>query len=270
MLMTNFLKLRKSEREYKAKLVGDDLLGQIENILKELEEEDANGNFRLRLYRDGDKVFKELEGKGGYSGVMIESPHYVGLEFLKDNKESKVFGAYYLEKLITALNQMGLASCWISVGEINKDSNKEVFGQVEGIINYFLAFGFAKAKNPFINDPFSSRIGVEDLVFSDELGKLSNQEELERRGLDDLFYYVRFSPSALNKQPWRFLLEKDKVSLLLEYGEGEEPNLIDGGVIMYYFGELGKSIGINDKWKLLDRVEKLEDRNFLVIGEISL
>lgn len=267
MLMTNFLKSRKSVREFKKRKVSIDILEETKLYIKSLEEE-AGEDISFKLYEYGEKLYENLKGIGGYSGVMIEAPHYIGLDLINNEPRSIIYGSYYMEKLITKLNTMGLDTCWVSVVDVDEDTKKEVFGSINGNIDYILAVGHGKARNPFANEAFSERIGVDELVFSDKIGNPVNMEDLENRGLDDLFYYVRFAPSALNKQPWRFLLGKDKVTLLLKHNKGEKPNLVDAGIIMYYFEALGESIGLNSKWKLLNKEE--EKDNYKYIAELSL
>ncbi len=270
MLMTNFLTSRKSERDYKTKSVSLEVLENINDYLKELEKEDGSGKFSFKLFENGKRIYEGLKGLGGYGGVMIDSPHYIALEFANDNDASIIYGAYYMEKLISELSSLGLGSCWVSLLNVEEEGKQELFGKTDGQIDYLLAFGYGKTKNPFIAEPFSNRIGVDEMVFLNTIGNNVNSEVLETRGLDDLFYYVRFSPSALNYQPWRFILENDKVTLLLEYEEGKKANLIDAGVIMYYFEELGKSVGVKDKWNLIDKTEKVDGLNYKYIAEISL
>lgn len=270
MLMTNFLSSRKSVREYKKKLVSPQLLDNIQEYLNLLEKEDGTGNIKFRLYEYGNRIYEGLKGLGGYSGVMIESPHYIGLDIKNKEDRNIIYGAYFMEKLITELHSMGLGTCWISLDDVEREFKKELFGNIAGEIDYLLAIGYAKPKNPFLNEPFSHRIGVDELVFQDKIGESISYEELENRGLDDLFYYIRFSPSILNKQPWRFLIDKDKAILLIKYKDGEEANLIDAGIIMYYFEELGKAIGLSGKWTLIEGEEKVGEDNYKFIAEIKL
>ncbi len=215
MLMTNFLKDRRSVREFKNKKVSLDTLNSIKSYLK-------------------------------------------------------VYGPYYMEKLITELNRLGLETCWVSVGNLEREFKNTVFGEHTGNIDYILAIGYGKRRNPFTNEPFSERIGVEELVYSGGIEKKIDNEELEHRGLDDLFYYVRFAPSNANLEPWRFLLEKDKITLFIKYREGEEPNLADAGIIMYYFSELARSMGIESEWKLIEGSHVGEDGIYEYIGEIKI
>ncbi|WP_406241663.1 nitroreductase family protein [Tissierella carlieri] len=270
MLMTNFLKKRKSVREFKNKKINSDILDEIKLYLDSLEREYGTGNLKFKLYEYGEKLYEGLRGIGGYSGVMIESPHYIGLELIDDKDRNTIYGSYYMEKLITKLNTMGLDTCWVSVGNVDKDTKKDIFGDMAGEINYILAIGYGKARNPFINDSFSDRIGVEEIVFTDKIGNHANVDDLENRGLGDLFYYIRFAPSTLNKQPWRFLLERDKVTLLIKYNKGEEPNLIDAGIVMYYFESLGESIGLNSKWQLVSNTVEEGNDCYRYIAELKL
>lgn len=268
MLMTNFLKTRRSVREFRNKKANLETTKAIKSYLKILEEETEN--IKFRLYENGDYIHDRLKGISGYAGVMIESPHYIVLEQMKDDKTTLIYSSYYMEKLITKLNKLGLETCWVSVGNIEKEFKYKVFGEHVGDINYILAIGYGKRKNPFINEPTSDRMGVEEIVYSGGIERKVDDHELEHRGLDDLFYYVRFAPSKANLQPWRFLLEKDKVTLFIKYLEGEIPNLVDAGIIMYYFKELAKSIGIENEWELVDGSHVGEDGIYEYIAEIKL
>lgn len=269
--MNNFLKNRKSVRDFKDKKLDKKTIQKVKEYCQQLENEKSKGDFRFVLYEDGQKVFDALEGVGGYSGVMIESPHYIGLNFKDNKKESIIYGAYYMEKLITELTNLNIGSCWISLKDVDEKSKKELLGIKEGNIKYLLSIGYPIAKNPFVAEPTSSRLSIEDIVFKDEIGKVANIDELESRGLDDLFYYIRFAPSSYNKQPWRFVLKDHKVILLMAYSNDEEINLVDAGIIMYYFENLAKAIGINSKWKLIEVPDyKNEMCKYKYIGEFRI
>lgn len=270
MLMTNFLKNRRSVREFRRKKTDQDTLIEIISLLGELENQARKNKVKFNFYENGKKIFDNLSGISGYSGVMVESPHYIGLEELDHHKATEIYGAYYMEKLITDLNKLGLDTCWISVGDLSEKLKKETFEKLEGETNYLLAIGYSKLKNPFVNEPFSERLGVEEIVYSEEIGKAIEPKELEYRGLNDLFYYVRFAPSKQNLQPWRFILKRDKVVLLIKHEKAIEPNYMDAGIIMYYFEALGKAVGLNEEWELIDGIYEDEDGRYEYIGEINL
>lgn len=270
MIMANFLKSRKSVREFKRNKIDSDILEELNLNLKEFENEDGTGNIKFRLYENGKLLFDGFKGIGGYSGVMIESPHYIVLELKNDNEKTIIDGAYYTEKLITKLNEMGISTCWVSILGVDENIKKDILGDDIKSVNHLLAIGYEKPKNPFVPDPFSERIGVEDLVFDKGLNRSVNMEDLETRGLGDLFFYVRFAPSTKNMQPWRFILDGPIVKLLLAYKDGEKPLLEDAGIMMYYFEALANTQGIKNKWKLIDGSVKKDELNYKYIGEYHL
>lgn len=270
MLMTNFLKNRRSTRDFRRKTIDEDTLIEIISLLGELENKKIKNKIKFHFHENGKEIYEKLTGLAGYSGVMVESPHYIGLEELSKDRSTALYGAYYMEKLITDLNDLGLDTCWVSVGELSEKLKKDIFENLEGELNYLLAIGYSKLKSPFVNEPFSERLGVEEIVYNGEIGKELDPQELEHRGLEDLFYYVRFAPSKQNLQPWRFLLEKDKVVLLIKHEECLDSNYVDAGIIMYYFEALGKSAGINGEWELIDGIYEDEEGKYEYIGEIRL
>lgn len=269
--MGNFLKNRKSIRDYKKKKLDNKVMEDVKVLFEEILEEANNKYLDFILFEDGDKIYNSLKGIGGYAGVMVESPHYIGIRLKEVNEESIIKASYFTEKLMGNLSNLNLGSCWLGIKNVDKDIRANVLGEENKNIAYLVAFGYPKAKNPFINESSSSRLGVDEIVFKEELGKPIDIIELENRGLDDLFYYVRFAPSSFNRQPWRFILEKDKVLLLLAYSEEKEINLMDAGIIMYYFEELAKTIGINNRWELIQQEDIVDgDIKYKYIGEFSL
>lgn len=269
--MSNFLKNRKSVRDFKKKKLDMRTKTEVLEIFKDLEEEADNKYFNFILFEEGEKIYKTLDGLAGYSGVMIESPYYIGVRLREVNDESIITASYYTEKLMTLLTNENLGSCWVNVKAVDRGIKAEILGEENKNIGYLVALGYPKAKNPFVQEPTSSRLGVTDIVFKDKIGNPISSEELEKRGLDDLFYYIRFAPSNYNLQPWRFLLKDDKVQLLLKYSDEGKTDLMDAGIIMYYFKALGRVIGLKGGWKLLDG-EDIEygGSKYRLIGEISL
>lgn len=269
--MSNFLKDRKSIRDYKKKKLDSKSMENVMSLMGEIQEEANNEYFDFILFENGEKVHNSLKGIGGYAGVMIESPHYIGIRLKEVSEESVINASYYSEKLMGRLSNLNLGSCWLSIRDVDREIKAVVLGEENKNIAYLVALGYPKAKNPFINEASSSRLGVGEIVFKEEFGQSIDIIELENRGLDDLFYYVRFAPSSFNNQPWRFVLEKDKVILLLAYSDKNRVSLMDAGIIMYYFESLARTIGIENDWVLIDEEDLVyEGRKYKFIGEFKL
>lgn len=273
MIISNFLRNRKSVRDFKEKKVSFDLLEDIRQDLRLAENEDITGSIKFKLYENGKNISEPLEGKGGYAGVMIHSPHYVALIRENNEDETIVRSGYHMEKIVTTLNEKGLSTCWVSIKNINIDLKKEIFGEYTGELDYILAFGYEKLRNPFNTEPFSERIGVEEYVFDGEIEREYSAEDLESKGLMDIFYYLRFAPSTKNLQPWRFLIKDNKISLLVAYKDWDQSLLIDAGIIIYYFEILAKYQGMGNEWRLIDNpVSDIETQtfNYKVVAEYNL
>lgn len=252
MIMGNFLRNRKSIRDFKSTKVEFEILEEIKQDLKVLQNEESEENFAFRLYENGNNLIEALSGKAGYAGVMIDAPHYIALDFLNDFDSSLIYGAYNMERMITTLNKKGLSTCWITLENLDESFKKEVFGESTKDIKYILAFGYQKPQPPFSEEPYSVKLGIEDFVFSDKIEKEIDTDKLDAMGLMDLFYYIRFAPSRRNLQPWRFILKDTTIELLLAYEEWDRYLFMDAGVIMYYFEQMTKSLGISNKWQLID------------------
>ncbi len=264
MLMTNFLKDRESIRDFKRTEIGQEEIKNIKKEIKKLEEEAGSGIFEIKFFENGRDISKGFEGKAGYSGVMIESPHYISLDIREKTDDAIINGSYSLEKLISRLHEMDIATCWVTLSGVSEDVIGEVLGEENYDTEYLLAIGYAKPRNPFEKKSFSARKSIEELVFQGEIGNSVDLDTLEQRGLLDLFYYVRYAPSTKNLQPWRFLMNGNKVILLLDENN---LNLTDAGIIMYYFEALASIIGIRTTWKKSD--QKIE-KGFKRIAEFTL
>lgn len=271
LLMSNFLKNRKSIRDFKKKKLDNRTRTEVLEIFKDLEEEVNNEYFNFILFEEGDKIYKTLDGLAGYGGVMIESPYYIGIRLKEVTEKTIITASYYTEKLMTLLTNENLGTCWVNVKDVDKDIKANVLGEDNKNIGYLVALGYPKAKNPFVQEATSSRYGVSDIVYKEKIGNPISIEELESRGLDDLFYYIRFAPSNYNLQPWRFILKDHKIVLLLKYSEEGKTDLMDAGIIMYYFKALGEVIGLKNEWSLLDEADvEYGDSKYKPIGEFRL
>jgi nitroreductase len=303
MLMANFLRSRKSAREFRNKDIKNKDIEQIQKNIDDIKNEANDINISYTFYKDGENIYESLKGIGGYAGVMVKSPSYIGLEIKDREDKSNIYGAYYTEKLVTLLNGMGIEACWLTMIHVDNAKREEVFGEVGRYTDYLLAIGYPPLRNPFdlLSEKISKtegaegdylsymahseikgeaknldwtsgmRYGIEKIVFKDEVENSATIRELEEMRLYELFYYVRFAPSSRNHQPWRFLIKNNQIELLLVFKEKEDITLVDAGVIMYYFEQLINTMGNTDsKWVLLDGEYEGEKAKYKRIAEFKI
>lgn len=263
--MTNFLQKRKSVRDFKNKKIPADVLAKIKENMKVIDNLDAMAKFYL--FENGSIIYKGLDGKAGYNGVMIEAPHYIGLEFNKDSEINILKSGYLLEKLNTEIVNLDLDTCWITVFAVDDNTKKSLFGENGANIDYLIAIGYGKKKKLFDLAVTQERLSVEEIVSKGSLSEPITAEFLENRGLFDLFSSIRYAPSHKNFQPWRFMIKDESVYAYMVKKDGEDKaSLIDMGIILFYFEEMAKTIGINHKWNI-----ELEDKGeYLQVGNFKL
>lgn len=265
--MNNFLKTRKSVRDFKLRDLSDDTLIKIKQICSEVSKEDGQKLVSFNIIKDGKKVYEALDGIAGYSGVMIKSPHYIVINRSDDSAKSMMLQSYYTESLITKLHDLDIATCWVGLFNVNEDTKRKVFDMYANNLDFVLAIGYEKPSNPFDLDKYSERKPVEEIVFDGSFKNHMDIDMLENLGLDDVFYYARFAPSTSNIQPWRFLIKGSYVYLYIEDNDGK-PSYVDAGIMMYYLRSMLKMRHDNNMWELIDDGEIIDGH--ILVAKIKL
>lgn len=283
-----------STRDYKETRLEEKVISDIIAYLRGINADaGSEKGFSLIMLENGEEVFNDLEGIGGYSGVMIKSPHYIGLTFYREDSEAEFFGSYYLQSVVKKLYEMKLGSCWINVRSMSDDLKAKLLKNDKGSINYLLAFGLAdekaiKQKAPHMTvtsepssykqDPYGTKLSeaassdkvrhsLGEIVYLYEWGKQATYEELESRGMADIFFYVRNAPSYKNLQPCRLILKDGEVELAILNPESEG-SYIDAGIMMHTLEGLSKDLGIPGKWNFIG--EKSSNKEYGLVAKIEL
>lgn len=258
MIMTNFLQKRRTVRDFKAKPLSQDILNKVREILDQTEAKNMVNALQFGFYENGDIIADALEGKAGYGGVMIHAPHYISLEMNSSSESERIRLGYLLESVNTALVEEGLGTCWITIDRVDIETKKRLFGEAGEAVDFLIGIGEAKGKKIFSHNQVTPRLSIDKFVFKDDFDTPASVEELEQRGLIDVFSSVRFAPSHMNSQPWRFLIQDEKINLYMVRSKWDQRSLVDIGVMMFYFEAMANSMGNHTEWELLDQEDKNE------------
>ena len=283
-----------STRDFEETRLKGIILGDIQEYLKEINTGvGIEKGFSLIMMENGEEVYNTLKGVGGYSGIMIKSPYYIGLAAFNEEPETEFFAAYHMQSAVKKLYDMKLGSCWINVRSIPHDIKSKLLLNNVGKINYLLAFGVAdekaaKQKAPHMTvtntsssyrqDPYGTKVNeaassdisrhsIGEIVYLYEWGKQATYEELEQRGMAELFFYVRNAPSYKNLQPCRLIL-KDGVTELAVIHAENEGSYTDAGIMMYTLQGLAKDLGIPGEWQFIK--DDSGDKEYRIVGKIEL
>lgn len=246
-------------------------INDIKTYLNDLNDTIGKGKgFSFMLMENGGEVYKNLEGSGGYPGLMIKSPHYIGLRIAKIDHEIEFLGAFHMQAIIRKLYEMNIGSCWITLLGVTPEKKQELIKDQQGTIQYLLAFGKAQQKpkknkavinrtSNYEQDPYGittiktdeERLSVSDIVYLYEWGNSAQISEMKSRSVLDLLYYVRNAPSYQNTQPCRLIL-KDGYAELAVINPENEGNYTDAGIMMYMLQGLASELGFPAKWHFVN------------------
>lgn len=260
----------RSTRDFVDKSLEKEVLNKIKTMLEVINNNiGKEKGFSFILMKNGGIVYKEMETCGGYGGFMIKSPHYIGLHIDRVDHEIEFLGAFHMQSIVYKLYEMDIASCWIVLQNITSIEQLELIGDKPGTIQYLLAFGKAQKKekkhqtilnrmtkydqNPYgiaIIKTDDARLSVVDTVYLHEWGNPASFSEMKRRGILDLLYYVRNSPSYANIQPCRLILKNGYVELAIIHPENER-NYTDAGIMMYMLHGLARELGFPSNWHFI-------------------
>ena len=242
-------------RDYKKDPVSPALIEEVVETGKTAMGIAGGRNVSILFIDHGKEVCERLSGKEGYYGKMIDAPHYLAIT-------SKVFpnylenSGYIMELMRLKASELGLGTCWITIED--EDTLREVLHiGGEERITAFAAIG-QSYKGIFKNDMSkqSGRMGLEEIAFMERWGTRCTLEDLEARGLADVFYYTRLAPSWGNRQPWQFIIDKDRI--LLTIFREEETMELDAGIVMLYLEKSAHEEGIPGSW-VLDIPENMKE-----------
>lgn len=254
---------RKSTRDFKDKKVAAQTLEAIKNYAAQCEHLLPNLPAEWIILEENPG---NLSGTAGYSGFMVEAPAYL---LLLSGADSGVLenAGYMGEDMVLKLTELGLDSCWITLDDPELLSNRlHLKTDLRPVC--LIAFGYGKPefgtrldiKSPASvqmkqrNGQIAPKLYLKDAVYSESWETPSSLSDWEPDSdIYRAFIAACCSPSALNRQPYRFILDHDVVSLVLLEDELTTPEnaKLNAGIVMLHFAMvLSQHTGHPGKWQL--------------------
>lgn len=185
---------RKSIRQYQDNEVDGVKLLEIWNLIESVERLFPEIDLEILMEVEGINIRKIMGGViGNYGQIM--APHY--LVITSEEKEGYLENVgYVVENLVLGMTVMGINTCWIG-GQVKKEFIHDFMEiQENHKIVMILSFGYAADQTQQFRKSTDrvKRKSVSDLVIEGEPKNLWK----------NILEAVRFAPSAVNNQPWRF------------------------------------------------------------------
>jgi hypothetical protein len=251
---------RSSTRRYNKNPLSVEDISKLESIQELLISLVPENKFQFQVYNFNGK-FSPMGIMGGY-GAILNPPHFILPTIIGEKHQLTDLG-FRLEQVVLWLQENKIASCY--VGALGRENKLiEQFHLPHGSrIGSLVVFGNpsqtspGKNTNHFIRKTAGSknRKSVDLIFFNGDF----SQPSLPPEWLGPIIEAGRFSPSAVNAQPWRFLYDGKSLYVYitrnnLKYGFGlhEEYCFFDGGIAMANILHAVQTCGFNASWLIMD------------------
>ena len=256
---------RKSTRSFKEKDVPQDMLAEIKDYFKKCKRLVPDIKTELKII-DPD-TSPVMTGCAGYKDYLIEAPGYLLITSAPADNYLENAG-FIGEEMVLKLTDMGLDSCWITISDTKKLTERLGIGN--GMVPAALiAFGYGKAEadnerldiKSMSDVELKQRTGydapklyISTALYSEDMGFTDNPSILDT--YTDLYkglIAACCAPSFLNRQPYRFIIKGGKFILVsLEDKETDENDFhLNLGIVMLNFQRtLSQRSGVYGNWIL--------------------
>jgi hypothetical protein len=255
-----FILSRRSIRSFEQRQLTSDDQARIKIILNSTKSLFPDNEF-VTILKSKTKGEDLVEILGAY-GRFITPPYYL-VPYITGKNNSLVDLGYHTEQIAVRLWSMGIATCFI--GCLSRQEKVRQLFQLpaDAQIAAFLIFGYpgsgfgietiTKFTKTIIG--IRGRKPVEDIFFLEDLDHSAKPEGLWEKIIES----ARFAPSAVNAQPWRFLLRNEELYLFALQNnrkyllpENQDYCFHDSGLCMANIDLALSSIGLQGKWHFLD------------------
>lgn len=240
---------RVSRRSYDPAMPGEEVLGRLERVCRDFR---PFPEARAALVRE--PVDGVAKGIVGSYGRVSGAPCYLAFIGRMDSARAQECVGYTGEALVLEATSLGLSTCW--VGGLFKPaavSSRLGLGQNEKVI-CISPVGYPKARPSLTDRTFKAIAGsarrkpLEELVEGGRVPEGWMKMAIEA---------ARLSPSANNRQPWRFRADSRAMTILTDNDKKEWKisRRLDCGIAMLHF-ELGaRAAGLAGEWEFREAPE---------------
>ena len=248
----NYLELiekRNSIRDFLKKPVEPNKLDEITSFFNSAQKL-FDVNTQILIAADEDTT-QRLSGVVGYRGNSFNAPAYIVI--LSEDKDNYLINAGFMaEHLILKIEEMGLSSCFLT-SEDSDMLKKVLIINSELAVAAVIAFGYGKKEKDTtkldIHSPsnvsissksghIAPKIAVTTLAFDTNFNTPYNfDDEYADPVIADALYAASLSPSFLNHQNYRFIINGTHVYLFNRFDEvvTKNDNLLGLGAAMLNF-----------------------------------
>ncbi|MHA1576849.1 MAG: nitroreductase family protein, partial [Candidatus Thorarchaeota archaeon] len=195
--------LRHSQRKYSPQAPSDEITTRIEQVCNEFKP--FPGTRAVLVKEPANDIFKGAVGQ--YFFKVTEAPYYIAFIGTSSVTNIQSITGYLGEGVILEATSLGLNSCWVGGFYRREPVLKQIDLQEDERLLAITPIGYSKEE--------SDRVGVSSKRYRRKnLDKLVTSGSLsENAWVKTALEAVRIAPSAANRQPWRFQIGSDSVTV---------------------------------------------------------
>lgn len=189
---------RRSIRRYDFKPLPEQLLKKLNDYISDLNRMQADIAYQTNIL-EGPKARKQLSGI-----FRVKAPYYL-LLLIEDKEGSTLEAGYLAEQIVLYLAGRGIGTCYQGAAKVSQKYIPEGYK-----LATIIAFGYAQGK--VYRDASQAK--------RYPLSKLCLFRETPDEEIRTLLKAARLAPSAMNKQPWRFVAYEEKIHFYCKKDSG--------------------------------------------------
>lgn len=252
--------VRHSRRKYVNREIDTTTLDTIKAIIEELNS-DLEGVRFVFVNDECNNVFKGIIGS---YGKIIGAPAYVAMIGNSQGDRTPEKIGYIGEGLILEATALELGTCWVA-GMFNSNKvEKDVHLKENESIFAITPMGYVEEKYSFSEKMMSKLTASHKRKDLDELC-CGNFNKEWPKWVKTALSSARLAPSAVNAQPWRFEVNDDSITLLVDNLKNSTKVIkrIDCGIVMLHLEIGALHEGVNGSWQYLEgsRIAKFQIDN---------
>jgi len=244
---------RKSVRRYRDDEIDGRILDKIEHFGQDEHIVLPNLKIKWKVWKACDNNIKGL--------FLVKAPYYVTLySETCENYLHLINAGCLMEQLALYLHTKGIGSCYQGVAKLRYDDEKE--------LRMVMVMAFGRPAEPLERNRESfKRIELKKLVkVHGSFGKVQRK----------LLEPARLAPSAMNLQPWRFVVTENQIHLFVGKW-GKEVNhlqrdwkLFDAGIALSHMLITAEELWLNVEYRKLDSISEKDFQNFFYVGSLLI
>lgn len=220
---------RHSVRRFQMTAIDPHIMKQINCFIQTLAPLHPQAAYRLAVveaYNTQKHIFKGM--------FMIQAPYYLVLS-AKDHPFASINAGYVMEQMVLYLVSKGFATCYL--GDAQQKTDLDQYK-----VMIVVAFG---------KEAITS---VKKLTGRKKLAELVNQPPVTQQNAKKILEAARVAPSALNLQPWRFMVQNGRIHIFIkkenvvQLKRIKELNLLGIGIAMCHMALTAEELWLD--WRL--------------------